>query len=1583
MAKGELKIKLVNAIAPAVAAINNASNLIQGVKEQALLVIDKEQLAKQPPMLTPPTPTTQATGVIQSVVSPFGNFPNNVNNCPNDAVVLTVSNNIDVALDLDYRISTYIKANNDLTLNVEQDVLNLGYISGKYKVRYDFYRNILGSGDGHKIEIQEISSDGLEARVVAATHPTLDGFNFKNFFSSGLFNTPKSQILPNLSLYKQDGVGVVSFRVFDYIQDKLTVGIAPYSIILKFNSPLPTSIGIGDSVWLAQQLGSTVNSSITIIPPKPKQKLQEILGPNWDYINKTQTTVTTTYKDWDDILSTNAPTAESIINNLLSGSLVEGIELNTDYRSFSNYITLGSATERLENFKYKLSLLQRYDNNIKDLTINLPAISGSISASLVYQTNIVNAKTKRAALIGSFDGYEKYLYVGSSSYESSSYGEFYPTTWPKSGITSGSYINYPTTASQAVEWFSGIYESASLYDNNNDQSLIKLVPAHVRQDDSNDQYILLVNMMGHYFDIMLQYIKQMTSLSDRNQSIYEGFSKELIYNAAKSLGVDFENGSALDDLWAYSLGTSATGSLVSTYGVGSESRVKETWKRIINNLPYLLKTKGTERGVRALINCYGIPQTILRIREYGGAEPEFDTKTDLQYERFNYAHKILSVNDASFTASFIGVPEPYLLEWGPTTTLHNGLKPMAIQLRVKFAKNQTSRQWIFGTEDVFNSEVYNTGPSGAQNWKVEAFYSASNSYIGFFLKGTQGWATASVSSSIYDGTFHSITLQRSVASDISSSNQTYTLIAKKVNYDKVVATQTASLSINGATSSSYNKSFVSGSNSYLLFGATSASFTGTSSMQEFRLWTTPLDDNILDNHALAPTSFQGNTDGVSTGSTSSYSDLAFRLCLGSDNKRPQYLSPVFSQHPNQNELKFGNGTEKYVLQFGVQVNVPAASASLLWEPIIEKHSLEWPDLGGNRSVGTKIRIESTSTAGETELGNTIHLWKDNSVQRSLADTQPPDSPRLGVYLSPQNEINQDIAEQFGGISIDDYIGDPSYAGLDTYPGLDRLKMEYSKKFTSGRNKPQNYIRLLKYYDASLFQLIKKYVPYRANLQTGLVIEPTIIERSKVRTAIPTYEYLHYSASIDTTAAYTTTGAVQDADAEPNRDQPYWANNGYVDDGVIGQLDQYTISGDEQDVAEYHGQAAIETFPEIQGDEQDVGEYHGQEPIDLAPEFVGDVQDIIQQSNIETLKTCPTFEATNKQFTTHIVGDTPSRSGSFTAEIDTAISHTGRDTRVMGSQYTFMTWAISGSGPTHSPPFMITSSHTTPITTIITDSRYSEIYNDINQNYSNDVFAGRAFTGARALETATTIFSSSDAVQNNLWTSQYGMRLLPNFTGSNPGIATSSIDPTVSVINWAMNKTSYEGLGLYLVANSYLANITGSVSFDTFYYKQGNPQTAEILYDVSITVQQPQMGFTPTTTLHLFFGKSGSAYTQTITSIPATLTTYSFRTKADGNQLIIASRITSVNHGIIAPIINISKLSVQPVNYRAQVQDYELTGGSVGMANSKYNGCKLTATDYNVDSLDTVDGGPVISVTVLSGKQIIKSKQSKKGGLDTI
>ena len=35
-------------------------------------------------------------------------------------------------------------------------------------------------------------------------------------------------------------------------------------------------------------------------------------------------------------------------------------------------------------------------------------------------------------------------------------------------------------------------------------------------------------------------------------------------------------------------------------------------------MPFFLKNKGTVRALKGLINVYGIPSTILRVKEYGG-----------------------------------------------------------------------------------------------------------------------------------------------------------------------------------------------------------------------------------------------------------------------------------------------------------------------------------------------------------------------------------------------------------------------------------------------------------------------------------------------------------------------------------------------------------------------------------------------------------------------------------------------------------------------------------------------------------------------------------------------------------------------------------------------------------------------------------------------------------------------------------------------------------------------------------------------------------------------------------------------------
>jgi hypothetical protein len=1435
-----------------------------------------------------PVPSNTIGVTTYPFVSPFGVAQNSIAVYPNDTVQLNVYNAVDQYLETDFRINTYKKDGDIITLDLEKDVSNLGYISGKYKAEYEFFRNYLGSGDAHKLQIQEISADGLEIRVIPTVSSQYGNVDFTNYFSDKFFTVSKSQVLPNLYLHKDPNT---SMRVFDYVQDKFTFPTTPYSILFKLNSSAPSSIAIGDFIWLAQQVSEPISDFITIIPPKRKSTNVYIAGPNWDALNKENTSISTQYKDWDDLLTTNTETSQQIINKLMSSSFIEGIPLNIDYKSFDNFITFGSATERLYNFKYKMQLLETYEGRISELTTGLIGLpSSSATSSVYYQSNVIDAQTKRAALLGTLDGYENYLYSQTSSYVSNSYGEFYPTTWPKQTSTPP-YVNYSHTSSQVEAWFDGAISSASLYDKNNDKALFKLIPAHVLEDSSNEEYVLFTQMIGHYFDLQFAYVKQMTATQNRDESLLEGFSKDLVYHVARNLGVDFENGNSLEELWNYSLGIDATGSLSSTYGTTVEDKTKETWKRIINNLPYLLKTKGTERGVRALINCFGIPQTILRIREYGGAEPEFDSKTDLVYERFNYALKVGYNNSTKISI--------------PWDTIDNALFPMATQLRVKMTKNQTQEQVIM--------EVPN-------RWQIKAFQQSGYEYIGFFLSGSSGWATASVSSSIYNGDFHSITLQRSLNSDTNTINQNYNLIVKTTNYEKVVGTQTASLSINGTTSSSYNSSFTSASNVWI---PGSGSNTLTGSVQEFRYWTTPLQDIVLNSHALAPTSYQGDTDGVFTGSTSSFNDLSFRLCLGADNKKINYYltSSYTSQQPNQQSAKFNNNTTN-------KEGVFYSSTSSIYEPVTEIHSLEWPDLGGNRSISNKIRIDSTIRISDI-------LYRDNKVERALSDNYPIDSSRLGVFFSPTNEVNQDIAEQFGGISIDDLIGDPSHVTLDSYPDLDRLQYEYTKKY-SARIGQQNYIRLMKHYDASLFKLIKKFVPYRANTQVGLVIESDILHRNKLPSKAPSTEQLHYSASITIPEVFVTVGGfVQDGDGEPFRD-----TTGYVPAGVIdANMEYVTLTGAEQFIHEAPPAASgilinEELLPKVD--------------YDMVVDTQNEILHIVSLSgNIN-------------EYNNIGIANQPSAEDSLMTDIDLGITSYGRDARVKGSQYAFMTYATSGSGTSASLPYLVTSSrydYHEALPPAIQSSRRSEISNLTNNVYDRDIYGSKAFTDTSSYGSTApskTTYSSSAALYTNRWTQDFGLRL-------------ASLDVDGGSVN-IYNSSDYwyitGSTGLSFSKRNITPTITASAQIPAFFYNNTIPQSEDYLYKINITTAHTEA--TLTASLELHYGNLDNGLTTSSIYLSTTETNYTFIVSANGPWLGL--RFYSSGLALTANTLYVKSLSVECLNYRAEVQDFHLKD-SYGMRNARYDGCKMTSADYNIDSPDTSDGGPVITVTVGGGKQL--------------
>ena len=124
---------------------------------------------------------------------------------------------------------------------------------------------------------------------------------------------------------------------------------------------------------------------------------------------------------------------------------------------------------------------------------------------------------------------------------------------------------------------------------------------------------------------------------------------------------------------------------------------------------------------------------------------------------------------------------------------------------------------------------------------------------------------------------------------------------------------------------------------------------------------------------------------------------------------------------------------------------------------------------------------------------------------------------LEVAFSPQNEINDDIISQLGYFNIGDYIGDPRLvsSSAKTYPALEDLSKHYFDKYSSNYD-VYDYIRLIKFFDNSLFKMVKDFVPARTSVATGIVVKQHLLERQKYPTPQAEYTQPEYTASIGST-----------------------------------------------------------------------------------------------------------------------------------------------------------------------------------------------------------------------------------------------------------------------------------------------------------------------------------------------------------------------------------------------------------------------------------------------------------------------------------
>mgnify|MGYP000262051852 FL=1 len=156
-------------------------------------------------------------------------------------------------------------------------------------------------------------------------------------------------------------------------------------------------------------------------------------------------------------------------------------------------------------------------------------------------------------------------------------------------------------------------------------------------------------MLAQHFDNIWIYQKAVSDKYDADNRINFGMSKDLVRTALENFGVKLYNSNFnLESIFGAFIGESyISGSeQINEYKIitsGStnaylqpmpfDNYQKEVYKRIYHNLPLLTKAKGTERGLRALINSFGIPSQILEIGIAGGQKigPGFYGPTQLHH----------------------------------------------------------------------------------------------------------------------------------------------------------------------------------------------------------------------------------------------------------------------------------------------------------------------------------------------------------------------------------------------------------------------------------------------------------------------------------------------------------------------------------------------------------------------------------------------------------------------------------------------------------------------------------------------------------------------------------------------------------------------------------------------------------------------------------------------------------------------------------------------------------------------------------------------------------------------------------------
>lgn len=596
--------------------------------------------------------------------------------------------------------------NSEIGIDVQQDYIAYGNDGTEVKALYNFldytYSDNLNPQDFY---IESISPDRTEVRLVSINLGGSDVLETTNQIISQFNNDTYS---PDFYLYFGNNI----------FYSIINVGVEEFrdttAVILKLYKPLPSTVNLKLRVNVVEKVSDSIAFEINTTITQDAPIIPTLRGANFNIELDTQSTEPSQYYNYNELFSFPTTNTYREINSLFNE---KGAELGVDYSDFNNFINYSSAEERIRNFKYKLDLIESYQSNL-DILTSATYTGEGITGSREYYENLIKG------VINNLDHYERHLYYSNLT-----------SAWPKSSTTKP-FINQSSSTTEATDWYNAELESAILYDAQNVDILTNTIPTYLREDPANQPYELFIHMIAQHFDNLWLYTDSVSKKYDADNRLDRGVSKDLVEELLKNFGVKlYTSNKSAEDLFKYFTVNSydtedeylPNGIIKSNQDQLSQNDYqKEIYKRIYHNLPLLLKSKGTERGLRALINCFGIPSDVLKIKIYGGQSAEdlpfFGGEQawtgSLDKVRLNNTGSIVEGGTLSFYTSILNTENKY------TNDLH--------RIEVGFSPSDNINNYIVSQSNVlfpnntFNIDDYIGDPREIKTNKYSALQEYSD-----------------------------------------------------------------------------------------------------------------------------------------------------------------------------------------------------------------------------------------------------------------------------------------------------------------------------------------------------------------------------------------------------------------------------------------------------------------------------------------------------------------------------------------------------------------------------------------------------------------------------------------------------------------------------------------------------------------------------------------------------------------------------------------------------------------------------------------------------------------------------------------